>query len=169
MRNIIFTRSFPLLSPALLLCAFLVPILPARAIAAGPFDGMAGAWAGSGSIRLSSGATERLRCQASYAVASEGHTLRQSLRCASDSYNFDLRTNLASNGGVVSGNWTETSHGVQGEVSGRESGGKIGARVTGPNFSAAVSVVTRGAQQSVSIRSPSGELAAVSIVLRHGR
>src|SRR3712207_8864383 len=52
---------------------------------------------------LSSGTTERLRCQATYAVASTGTSLRQNLRCASDSYNFELRTDINADGGRVSG------------------------------------------------------------------
>src|ERR1700674_4791493 len=55
-----------------------------------PFSGMAGAWSGEGRIDLQAGASEPLRCRATYTVGGDGRTLDQHLRCASDSYRFDV-------------------------------------------------------------------------------
>src|SRR5258708_18318306 len=72
-------------------------LIPSLSFAqAGPFDGLRGSWAGGGTISLSDGSTERIRCRASYIVAGSGSELRQSLRCASDSYKFDLSSNVVS-------------------------------------------------------------------------
>src|SRR4051794_5731783 len=38
----------------------------------GPFAGMAGNWAGGGSVTLDDGSSERIRCRASYAVGAGG-------------------------------------------------------------------------------------------------
>ena len=41
-----------------------------------PFAGMAGVWSGGGTITLDSGASERIRCRATYAVSSGGDGLK---------------------------------------------------------------------------------------------
>jgi hypothetical protein len=88
----------------------------------GPFAGLAGSWSGSGTIGMSSGERERIRCRATYAVGGGGNTLRQSLRCASDSYRFDLGSDVRSAGGAIYGSWSEATRGVGGELSGTARG-----------------------------------------------
>jgi hypothetical protein len=139
------------------------------ATASGPFAGLSGSWSGSGTIMLANGRTERLRCQATYMVAPSGRNLRQNLRCASDSYNFDLRTSVEYTEGALSGTWTEVTRNAQGRISGRASGSRIEAAAQGPNFSAGLAIGTRGDRQSVNIRSQGTELAQVSIVLSRMR
>src|SRR5450759_2019543 len=62
----------------------------------GPFTGFNGSWSGNGTVVLSNGTTERIRCKASYNVNGNGLGLKQTLRCASDSYKFDLSTDVTS-------------------------------------------------------------------------
>ncbi|MEA2959113.1 MAG: hypothetical protein QOJ58_4783 [Alphaproteobacteria bacterium] len=123
---------------------------------------LAGAWTGSGSIALSDGSTERLRCRATYRVDGSGTGLQQSLRCASDSYKFDLSSDLVSQGGRISGTWSESSRGISGSLEGRVGGGRITASVEGAGFSANISVTTAGQHQAVSIVSQ-GDIRQVSI------
>ena len=56
-----------------------------------PFAGFDGAWSGNGTVSLSDGSTERRRCRADYKVNDTGLVLKQTLRCASDSYKFDFQ------------------------------------------------------------------------------
>src|SRR5436853_2655022 len=84
----------------------------------GPFAGMAGVWAGGGTITLDDGSSERIRCRATYAVGAGGNGLNQSLTCASDSYRFNLSSNVVARGDVLSGTWSETSRNVSGNVEG---------------------------------------------------
>src|ERR1700758_4078132 len=56
----------------------------------GPFAGFNGAWSGNGTVALSDGTTERIRCRADYKVDGTGLGLKQNLNCASDSYKFEL-------------------------------------------------------------------------------
>jgi len=126
------------------------------------FAGFAGSWTGSGTIALSDGSKERLRCKATYQVSGGESRLRQSLRCASDSYRFDLNSDVISENGNIAGSWSESSRGVSGSLSGRESAGSIRAVVDAPGFSANLSVVTRGNRQSFSISSQ-GDIRNVSI------
>jgi hypothetical protein len=161
-------RHLPLGALMILLCG-----LPAhaqiQASSSSPFAGFAGSWSGSGTVALSNGTTERLRCQATYAVASTGTNLRQNLRCASDSYNFELRTDINAEGGRVAGIWTETTRNLQGRISGRVSAGRIDAIAEGPGFSAGIAMAPQGTRQAVSIRSQGTELSQVSVTMTRAR
>ncbi|WP_213741853.1 hypothetical protein [Bradyrhizobium sp. dw_411] len=122
---------------------------------AGPFAGMAGNWSGAGTVTLDDGSTERIRCRASYAVGAGGNGLQQSLTCASDSYKFNIVTNLTAQGSAVSGSWSETSRNINGAIEGHSSGGNFQVTATAPGFSASISLATRGNKQSVSIKAES--------------
>lgn len=129
-----------------------------------PFAGLAGSWTGSGSISLSDGSKERLRCRATYQVSAGDARLQQSLRCASDSYRFELNSDLVSQQGTIAGTWSETSRGISGSLAGRARSGAISAVADAPGFSANLSVATRGNRQSFSIVSQ-GDIRNVSITM----
>jgi hypothetical protein len=116
----------------------------------GPFLGLSGYWSGSGTITMTNGAAERIRCRATYAVNGTGRAVQETLRCASDSYRLEI----------------STSRGVSGSISGRASGSEILANVAGGGFVARLDVRTHGDRQSVTIRPQGGtDVAAVSIAL----
>jgi hypothetical protein len=132
----------------------------------GPFTGLQGTWTGGGSITINTGARENIRCRVTYHVSGGGNTLQQSLRCASDSYRFDLAASVSHSGGSLSGTFSESSRGVGGRLNGRVSGNRITALAEGSGFSATLTVVTTGDRQTVTIRSPGSEVSDVSINLR---
>jgi hypothetical protein len=135
----------------------------------GPFRGLSGHWSGAGTITMANGATERIRCKATYAVNATGKAVQQTLRCASDSYRVEISSNVISEGGSLSGSWAEATRGVSGNISGRASGAKIVANVAGAGFTAHLDVRTQGERQSVTIRPQGGaDVTAVSIALRKG-
>jgi hypothetical protein len=119
----------------------------------GPFSGLAGVWSGAGTVTLEDGSSERIRCRATYAVGEAGHGLNQTLACASDSYKFDLRTNVEAEGDRISGSWSELSRNISGTIEGRGGGGVIHVVASAAGFNANISLTTRGNRQSVSIRS----------------
>jgi hypothetical protein len=133
----------------------------------GPFAGLDGAWSGNGTVSLSDGSTERIRCRANYKVDGTGKGLQQSLRCASDSYRFDLSSNVTSQAGNVSGTWSEASRNINGNLQGRAGDGKINVFVEAAGFAASITLTTRGNKQSVSISSK-GEIRGVSITMVRG-
>ena len=143
--------------------------LPGFAQQTGPFSGLAGHWSGGGAITLSDGSTERIHCRATYAVAATGAALNQTLGCASASYNLHVTANVVSNGGGVSGSWSEATHSVSGSISGRANSSDIQAYVSGAGFVASIGIRTHGGGQSVTIRPQSGtDVRAVSVSLRKG-
>jgi hypothetical protein len=101
---------------------------------------------------MTDGATERIRCKAAYAVNATGKAVQQTLRCASDSYRFEINSNVISEGGSLSGSWAEATRGASGNISGRASGAEIVVNVAGPGFTAHLDLRTQGDRQSVTIR-----------------
>ena len=142
--------------------------LPGYANAFGsPFTAMSGSWSGSGTITTSDGNKERIRCRAKYDVDRGGSTLDLTIRCASDSYNFELQSNVAHKNGAVSGNWSENTRHVGGNIEGSANGNAISVRVSGV-ISATLGMSTNGNQQSISIQAPGTELQSVAISMSRG-
>ena len=134
--------------------------------APGPFAALAGAWAGTGTLTMADGATESLRCRANYDVSGTGTGLKISLRCASQSYNFDLGGNVNYQDGRISGTWSEASRNVSGSISGRATANQVDAAARSEGMSANLSLTTRGNRQTVSIRSTgNADIAGVSLGL----
>jgi hypothetical protein len=155
-------------SLAIALSLTATPIL-AQSAPLGPFAGLSGYWIGAGTVIMSNGSRERLRCKAVYAVNDAGKALNQSLRCASDSYQLEISSNVISSGGAISGTWGEATRHATGNITGRASNAEIRATVAGAGFSAGVQVRLDGGRQSVSIRPTGGaEVADVSITMRKG-
>src|SRR6202162_5854200 len=102
----------------------------------GPFAGFDGAWSGNGTVALSDGTTERIRCKADYKVNGSGMGLKQNLHCASDSYKFDLSSDVTSQGDRISGNWSEASRNIFGNLQGTAGGGQIEVFVEANGFAA---------------------------------
>jgi hypothetical protein len=139
---------------------------PAQA-QSGPFAGFDGSWSGNGTVALSDGSTERIRCRAYYKVGGGGTALQQTLRCASDSYKFDLSSNVRSEGDRIVGTWSEASRNINGNLQGTAGGGQIEVFVEAAGFAASINLTTRGNKQSVSI-SAKGEIRAVTINMVRG-
>jgi hypothetical protein len=129
-----------------------------------PFNAMSGSWAGGGTITMASGSKERIRCRARYDVAGGGANVDLTLRCASDSYNFELQSNATHSNGAVSGTWAETTRHVGGNLEGSARGNAIHVRVSGV-ISALLAVSTNANQQSISIQAPGTEMSSVAISL----
>ena len=131
----------------------------------GPFAEMAGVWSGSGTISLDSGASERIRCHATYAVSGDGTGLNQDLVCASDSYKFELKSDvLLAKDGALSGTWSEITRNVSGSLEGRAGNGQFDVVVSAAALKAKLSVTTNGNKQAVSISSE-GAIKGASISL----
>jgi hypothetical protein len=132
-----------------------------------PFQALSGSWAGGGTLTMASGTKERLRCRARYDVNGGGSAVDLRLRCASDSFTFELQSNVAHSNSAVSGTWTETTRHVGGSIEGSARGNRINVRVSGV-ISALLAVNTNANQQSISIEAPGTEMAMVAISMNRG-
>jgi len=130
------------------------------------FSALTGNWNGGGVVKKSDGGSERIRCRSTYEPVG-GTQLTLRLRCASDSYNFDLSANVAYEGGPIAGTWSEASRNVSGNITGRSNpnGSQIQAAAQGLGFNASLSVTTRGGKQTVLITAPGTDVAEVNIAM----
>ena len=133
-----------------------------------PFDRLAGNWSGSGTIELSNGTHESIRCRAAYDVLSGQSKLQLNIRCASEGSNFDLRASADYSAGAVSGYWSESTRGLSGTISGRADGDRFQVVARAASFVATLTLITHGGRQSVSIRSQDSQstIRSVSVNLR---
>ena len=146
-----FAQTRRLTAVAFFMTAIAAPA--AYAQSSGPYAGMAGKWAGGGTVTLDDGSNERIRCRAIYDVA--GPKMDMSLTCASDAYKFNLTASVVDQGGAIAGQWSEASRGITGSLSGRGGGGNFQVTAVTAGFNANIALKTTGNKQSVSIRADS--------------
>ena len=133
----------------------------------GPFSAYAGSWTGSGVVTASNGTSERIRCRAQYSVLQNDTDLNQHLRCASDSYHFDVNSVLlADPEGRIRGTWEETTRRASGSVSGQFAAGVVTGHVAGTGFTAEITVTLRGDRQSVRLTPSGADVKLVAVELR---
>jgi hypothetical protein len=149
------------LAPAAVLAAVLLST-SAMAAPLGPFAALTGSWSGAGTIDFKDGHTERLRCRADEA-GGRGDTLQLTLRCASDSYNFELSSDVTYQGGAITGSWSEATHNASGKITGSASGNRIDVSARSQNFAANLRLTTMGNRQVVSISSAGSEISGVML------
>jgi hypothetical protein len=146
----------------------LIVAVPALAFAAAsPFERLAGSWTGNGIIEMADGHREPLRCRAAYDVLRDGVSLELNIRCASESYNFDLRSSAKYDRGRITGVWSESTMNTGGQLSGRAEGDRIHVMANSQTFTAALTLVTNGQRQTVSIQSrlPDSKVKGASMTL----
>ena len=147
--------------------ALFIGVAVARAAPdASPFSALTGQWSGGGVVKKSNGTSERIRCRSVYEPAA-GMQLQLRLRCASDSYNFDLSAVVAYEGGTVSGSWNEAGRNLNGSIQGRSTGNGRQLQVVAQSiaFTSNLTLNTRGDKQSILIQSPGTEVSEVAITL----
>lgn len=148
--------------------AFVLAGSAANAEAVNPFAKFGGNWGGSGLIYLNNGSKERIRCRAGITPANLGNiaNLKMELRCAGDSYNFEIQSDLNNSNGAVSGSWTERSRGINGNVSGTVNDEKINAVAESQTFQATLEIMSQvDGKMQVRITSPGSEMTDVLIGL----
>ena len=133
--------------------------------AGGPFQGLEGVWGGNGVVTYSSGTKERLRCRVQYTLSNE-NSISQALRCASDSYNFQINAIYVHKDGAITGRWDEKYLEVSGTITGTASAGLISGNLHGPGFLAAVEVNTTGNMQTVTIAAEGQDIKEVAVEVK---
>ena len=141
---------------------------PDAAVAAsgGPFRPFLGTWHGGGVITTSDDRRQRISCRATYQGGEDDQSLTQSLVCASDAFRLNIEASATASGGQLQGEWQETTRGVQGQLSGQIGRGDFEGLVTGPGFTARISIRSNGRQQVVSIQPSAGDIRSVDVSLR---
>jgi hypothetical protein len=148
------------------LTAAMLPVILCSwtALAADPVANLSGYWSGNGSIALSNGKTERVKCNVLYR-SEGGSQIKQTLRCASEGYSIHSQADLRLAGGQVSGTWEEKTYAAKGDVSGHYGGDTFKLSIQGATFTAAMHVTLSSCKQSLSITPQGLEVTRVSISL----
>jgi hypothetical protein len=134
---------------------------PGVRAADGVLGQFAGSWSGAGTITVQNGSRERIRCRSANKLDST--ILNLSLRCASDSYKFELASDLASEAGNISGSWNETTRGVFGKLAGRFASGRIQATASAVGFNATLLIFIHSNALNILIKSPGSEIQEVAV------
>lgn len=142
------------------LCAMLLSA--GTAVAADAFAALDGAWTGKGSARFAEGGSEALRCTARY--AGHGSNLTLLVRCASASAQIHLTSSLNSNGGMVSGGWSESAFGLSGMAQGSISGPRIALRISG-GATGELTLTVAGDRHTLALTTESSALKGVDVSL----
>jgi hypothetical protein len=129
------------------------------------FGKFSGEWRGSGQVTGTDGKSESITCRARYDISASGESLTQALVCASDSYRFDIRSNVVADGENASGGWQETTRNITGNLIGHIRNGDFEGNVSGADFTAEVSLRLSGRKQDVVLTPHGGDVAKVQIAL----
>jgi hypothetical protein len=140
-------------------------LLAASASAASPIDDMAGYWSGAGSVLLSNGKTEKVKCSVVYKIADGGTQIKQSMRCASADYSINAAADLKVKGAQVTGSWEERTYSAAGEVSGKYTGTAFTLAIKGGTFSASMNVSLSNCKQQINIAPQGIDVNRISIGL----
>lgn len=145
--------------------SFLASSVAVTSAAASPFSTLDGNWSGTGQIRLDSGQTERLKCNAYYRLKDGGSGLGIAIRCASQNNKIELRASLVNQSGKLSGTWEERTFNAAGDVTGQASDNRISLSIVGGGLSGSMVVTYTTSSQRVSITTHGTGLKGVSINL----
>jgi hypothetical protein len=126
--------------------ALLVMASPASADSL--FAALDGAWSGSGNVKLDNGKTERLKCMGYYNAKGSGLSL--AINCGNPSFKINMRANLTSAGGQISGTWEEREFNQAGDVNGKATADRVNLSFSGA-MSGSMSITMAGNGQTVSI------------------
>jgi hypothetical protein len=149
-----------------LAAAALISAPPASSAAAGDvFAAFAGNFRGAGDVVMKDGHRERIACRATGAVAGGGRSLSQSIVCASDSYKFDIRGEVMASGSEVSGDWRESTRGVNGAITGRIADDHFNGVVNGEGFTAGFSLRVSGRKLAFALRPSNSDVVRVDVSL----
>jgi hypothetical protein len=148
-----------------LVAAIVAIVTGAWLAAADPLGDLNGFWSGSGSVQLTGGSTERVKCQVFYKSGEGSTQIRQTMRCASTDYTINSLAELRVRGNQVTGSWEERTYSAKGEVTGRYSSDGLVLSIQGANFSAAMNVSLSSCKQNISITPRGLDVTRVTIVL----
>ncbi len=170
-RVVLLSRRAAILGCAALLCAG--AMLSPAAGAVRPFANFHGNWFGSGIIRVkddntSKLSTERMRCSAAYRKSSSSSSVNLKLVCKSDNYSLDLTGDFNADAqGRITGDWTEHTRNVGGNVTGQARGNRLLVHAESPVLNANLSMATYRHSQAVSLKAAGGgQQVSASIHLR---
>jgi hypothetical protein len=148
---------------AVSLALIAIGVSSGRAQSANPFTIFGGGWTGSGFIHSSNLTKEQVRCRGTFIPVNMPNifSLKVELRCAGDSDNFNIQSELIYDGNAISGTWSEISRGINGNVTGTIKGDEIQVVLASDFFTATFAMIIADDKLQINIQSPGSEIAQV--------
>lgn len=137
----------------------------AASSAGATFNGLEGAWVGTGWMKPSDGPKERIRCKAGYVIKKPEKSLNFELKCASEAYKMLFSAEIEQDGSVISGNWFESEYRQAGKIYGTSTNGLIEARLEGNTVAAFVTIQTKANHQTFLLEAPGAWASEVTVEL----
>lgn len=127
-----------------------------------------GRWIGQGELTFRGGIRNTVNCRITY-FNRQPKQLRQSIRCKSDSFNLEIKTNIVDfPRGEITGEWKDRVYNMGGKIRGRIVGKEIQARVEGDSMTAVLNVVIDGNRQTIELKPRNSMLRSMRISLARG-
>ncbi|MEZ5774177.1 MAG: hypothetical protein R3D33_05580 [Hyphomicrobiaceae bacterium] len=117
----------------------------------GSVAGLAGRWAGEGSVRYTSGRTDPFKCVVTYFTDESASKVRQNLRCNNGDMQIQLKSDWQVDGSSITGTWQETKYDLSGTLMGHVASDGVSLYAENEFASAAIYVRTSGCEQSVTM------------------
>ena len=142
---------------------------PSVAEPSSPFAALLGRWTGEGKLGVKDNAPEIVKCRVTYIAGEDADHLKQTIRCATAGGSIEVQSAVAHAAGVLSGTWSETTHNINGELTGQVTPRGFRVVVKGGELAANMDIITmRNSQQIVEIQFFHSSLIGLSMVLTKG-
>lgn len=130
-------------------------------------EGLAGRWAGGGTVEWKNGRHEPYKCVVTYFLGDNATRVKQTLRCQSPSESkLEIATLMQISGEAITGTWEERLSSMTGQVRGKVTSNGYEALAHNKFFNAAFEIAMATAcEQQVTIR-PSREIAIITANLK---
>lgn len=138
------------------------------ALAAGPFEGLAGLWSGQGRLGFKDGKVETVTCRTTYFVAADGEELKQNIRCASGGAKIEVKSVVKHAAGKLAGTWEETVYNKTGDITGEVTPRGFRVSVKGSDVDANMDIIVKDTRQMIEIHFADTTLLGLTLVLTKG-
>ena len=146
----------------------IVPPAPVPAVRPLKLSDFPGRWIGVGVLNFAGGIRDKVKCRITY-FNRRPKQLRQSIRCKSDSFNLEIKTNIVDfPRGEITGEWKDRVYNMGGRIKGRIVGNEIQARVIGSSMTATLNVLIDGNRQTIELKPRNSMLRSMRISLARG-
>ncbi|MEO1207145.1 MAG: hypothetical protein AAFV45_12530 [Pseudomonadota bacterium] len=141
-------------------------LLVAPVVHASPVTDLAGRWSGWGTVNMTNGTKERVKCVSTFFIENGESSVRQNLRCASSAYKIDVRSDLNVKGKAITGTWEERNHNNSGQITGRLSGSTFRLAISGPVLNAKMTLNASRCKMNINITPVDFNVERIAIGMR---
>ena len=133
-----------------------------------PFTPLIGRWVGEGKLGVKDSPHEVVKCRVTYLAAEDANHLKQNIRCATAGGSIEVLSAIAHNNGQLAGTWSETTHNINGNLTGQVTPRGFRVVVKGEELAANMDIILRDQKQIVEIQFFNSALYGLTLTLTKG-